>query len=393
MYLPGLDFPLRTVREGLVEILVPAEEARAPRRAPVFYNPAMRLNRDIAVLCLRVFIKRSGRPARICEPLCGCGVRGIRFALEAQDVAEVVMGDLNPNAVLLAEENVRRNDVAHLVSVSRSDANVLLTSLSAPGGRCDLIDLDPFGSPSPFMDSAVRALRNGGLLALTATDMAPLCGVHKEACMRKYGGVPLRVGYCKELALRLLLGALARVAASHDMGIRPLLGHATDHYVRAYCIIERGQGKANKSVSELGYVLHCPSCLEREVRKGLAIPLEEECPSCGSRRQISGPLWAGGIFDPSFCRDLLGELGGTPWVGRRARKLLSTILEEAEGPPTYFPIHRICDALQTTTPPIDRLVEELRARGWFASRTHFDPQGIRTDAPARELVKLIQATV
>ena len=58
--------------------------------------------------------------------------------------------------------------------------------------RYNVIDVDPYGSPTRFLDSAVRALKNGGLIALTATDMAVLCGVKALVCTRKYFGKPLR---------------------------------------------------------------------------------------------------------------------------------------------------------------------------------------------------------
>ncbi len=389
---PGdLGFPLKPVREGLAEVLVPAEEIRAPRKAPVFYNPVMTLNRDIAVLALRVFARQASRPVRACEPLCGCGIRGIRFALEVPGVTEIVMGDLNPNAVKLSQENARRNGVEKRVEVMLSDANVLMTSYSAPGGRFDYVDLDPFGSPAPFMDSAVRAIRSGGLLALTATDMAPLCGVHVRACMRKYGAVPVKVGYAKELAVRIMLGALARVAAAHDVGIRPLLAHATDHYARAYCLLVRGQGKANESVAKLGYVLHCPSCHEREVIPGLAAQLEAKCPVCGyPSRLMAGPLWVGELFDASFCHEVAEEAARVPWISRRAGRLLELVAGEAGGPPTYYALAKLCDALELSVPPVRELVGALRERGWWAARTHFDPQGVRTNAPANEVIRAIK---
>lgn len=381
---------LKAVREGLADILVPAEEVRAPRKAPVFYNPRMALNRDIAVLVLRAYSKRLGRPVEACEPLCGCGVRGIRLALEVPGVDEVVMGDLNPRAVELSKANVKRNGVEDKVSVVLSDANVLLTSRSAPGRRLDYVDLDPFGSPAPFLDSAVRALKSKGLLAITATDMAPLCGVHPLACARKYGAIPIRAGYSKELAVRIMLGALARVASAHEVGIRPLLSHATDHYARSYCVLLRGQGRANESIAKLGYVAHCPSCHEREVVEGLATPIEGECPSCGSRRRVAGPLWVGELFDGDFCRDVVAELREATWVGRRARKVLELALEEASSPPTYYSLPVLCHFLNVSIPPVREVVGALRERGWLATRTHFDTQAVKTDAPAREVVEVVR---
>ncbi|CAL5369765.1 unnamed protein product [Camellia sinensis] len=38
------------------------------------------------------------------------------------------------------------------------------------------VDLDPYGSPSVFLDSAVQSVVDGGILMCTATDMAVLCG-------------------------------------------------------------------------------------------------------------------------------------------------------------------------------------------------------------------------
>ena len=34
------------------------------------------------------------------------------------------------------------------------------------------MDLDPYGTPAQFLDSAVQAVSEGGLLMVTATDMA-----------------------------------------------------------------------------------------------------------------------------------------------------------------------------------------------------------------------------
>jgi tRNA (guanine26-N2/guanine27-N2)-dimethyltransferase len=35
-----------------------------------------------------------------------------------------------------------------------------------------VIDLDPYGSAAPFVDGAVQAVKSGGLICVTCTDMA-----------------------------------------------------------------------------------------------------------------------------------------------------------------------------------------------------------------------------
>ena len=72
----------------------------------------------------------------------------------------------------------------------------------------DAVDLDPYGSPTQLLDGAVQAVAEGGLLLVTATDMAVLCGNNGEACWGKYGSYPLHRSYCHEMALRILLAAI-----------------------------------------------------------------------------------------------------------------------------------------------------------------------------------------
>lgn len=40
------------------------------------------------------------------------------------------------------------------------------------------MDLDPYGSPSQFLDTAVQAVSEGGLMLVTATDMAGAAVTH-----------------------------------------------------------------------------------------------------------------------------------------------------------------------------------------------------------------------
>ena len=68
-----------------------------------------------------------------------------------------------------------------------------------PSSRFDAIDLDPYGSASTFLDSAVQAVSDGGILLVTCTDMGVLCGNHSEACFGKYGSMSLKAKFCHEM--------------------------------------------------------------------------------------------------------------------------------------------------------------------------------------------------
>ncbi len=379
------SFPTEIVEEGRVSVVIPKMEGRkyAPSRAPVFYNPVMELNRDLAVLALQAYQRMMGRKLLVCEPFTGCGIRGLRFATEVEGIEKLILGDINPLAAELTRFNIERNELTNRVSVVRKDANTLLGEHAAPRKRFDFIDLDPFGSPAPCLDSAVRALRSGGLLALTATDLAPLCGVHPRACIRKYGGKPLRTEYCHELAVRLLMGCLIMTAARHGIGVEFPFGHSTDHYIRVYAQVQYGARKADGSVQRMGYVPHCFTCLHRETVKGIVPRLKSECPQCGSPLNVAGPLWLGKMFDKAFCVSMEKEVAGRSLRQEKAiLKLLSLIRGEAEGPATYYVTDKVCEKLGVSTPPLITVLETLKNEGFQAVPTHFNSKGFKTDAPA-----------
>lgn len=76
----------------------------------------------------------------------------------------------------------------------------------------DVVDLDPYGTATPFLDSAVQSVTDGGepphdhssfnlvgLLCVTCTDMAVLAGSHPETCFAKYGSSTVKGAFCHEM--------------------------------------------------------------------------------------------------------------------------------------------------------------------------------------------------
>jgi len=392
------DFPTETIKEGKVEALVPRLEAfkrlpsdYAPSKAPVFYNPVMELNRDVAVLVLQAYQRIVSREITACEPLTGCGLRGIRFAAEVEGVKKIVMNDISEKAFRLASFNVRLNGLAGKATVKHEEANLLLSRHSAPHRRFDAIDIDPFGSPVRFLDSAVRALRDGGLIALTATDMAPLCGVHPRACVRKYGGKPLRTEYCHELAVRLLAGCLTTTAAKHNIGVNVVFSHRAEHYVRTYATIRYGAKNADESIKNMGYLLHCFKCFHREkVETMFAVQRSDRCNECGSKLNIAGPLWLSRLFDARFCELMENEAHRRRLrLAQKIQRMLAVIGTEVEAPITYYVVDRLCDSLNLPVPPVKKVVEALTREGFQASLTHFSSRGIRSNAPASKIREIL----
>ncbi len=392
------EFPNQTVLEGKVRVVVPDLKAYgvvpsdyAPSRAPVFFNPVMEFNRDFSVLALQAYQRKMNKELSICEPLAATGVRGLRYAAEVEGTKSVESGDINEHSVKLAAYNIMLNNMQDRVQIKHKDANLLLIEHSAPKKRFDVVDIDPFGTPVPHLDSAVQALRNNGLLAATATDMAPLCGVHAKACIRKYGGKPLRTEYCQELAVRLLAGTIATVSAKHDIGVQVLFSHCSDHYIRVYSQISYGAQKADEALRKMGYVLHCFSCLHREITSKPFPETALKCPECGGKMEHAGPMWIGEIFNSQFISEMTKEISQRALkTSNKITKLLALTKDEAEMPPTYYVLDRLSGKFGLPAPATAAFFGALHAEGFKAVGTHFNSRGVRTNAPASVMQKILR---
>lgn len=114
------------------------------------------------------------------------------------------------------------------------DAIDLQNQMRAERNHFDVIDLDPYGTAIPFLESAIGCLANGGLLAVTFTDMAVLCARRPHVCSYKYGAAPLPNKYCHEMALRMVLHMISQMANRHGRVIEPLISLTVDFYIRLF---------------------------------------------------------------------------------------------------------------------------------------------------------------
>ena len=355
------------VREGGVEVRVPADSA-GERGEDVFFNPEMELNRDLTVAVLRAFRDREPQAETYLDATAATGIRGVRAAADSW---AVTCCDTDSDAVELCRANLRANDLSGRVRTR--DANVELHS-----NRYDVVDLDPFGSPAPFADAAVRGTAR--LLCVTATDTAPLCGAHFEAGVRRYEAVPRNTEYHPEMGVRILLSFLARTAARRDVGVTPLLTHATRHYVRTYLALDRGARPANASIDGLGYLVHCPECLYREAESGLIPHPPSDCPNCaGENVLVAGPVWVDPVHDRSFVATARDEVDPTMGTADRVRRLLHTLEGELETP-THYDQHRLCKRWSRPANAMDEFLAALRTAGHEASRAHYSGTAFKTTA-------------
>ena len=365
---------MRKIVEGRTRLQVPLDEKGRPR---VFFNPRMKLNRDICVLIVKGLMNEEN--VTFLDLLAGTGAKGLRVAKEAG--CRVILNDASRAAYEVIKLNASLNGLD--VEVCNRSANLLLQERR----DFNFVDIDPFGTPVSFLDNAVLSLGRHGYLGVTATDTAPLCGVYPGACLRKYLSVSLRTEFCHELGLRILSGYVARTAAKYGKGVRCLLSHYREHYFRVYFEVRGGRRRADHSLGDVGYLYYCPSCLDRRYRKE-PLPRAGVC-VCGERYRVAGPLWLGETVDKKFCTKLVDGAGAEKRGMGEALGTLLLLNNEAETP-FYYDLHFFCRQLKIEVPPMERVLEELRTRGYEATRTHFSPTAVKTDADAAVLRELLE---
>lgn len=380
----------RIIVEGTTKISVPVPPPDAnfpPSAAPVFYNPEMELNRDINVAATAAFVERllsrkdiKREEIRYVDAFSASGIRGLRIAGEVG--IHATMNDWSPEAFELIKENINLNGLEEKAQATRKNANALLHEQ-----KFHIVDIDPFGTPAPYLDASVTSAQ--GMLSVTATDTAPLCGAHLNSGIRKYAAVPLNTEYHSEMGLRVLLGACARELAKHEKGMLPLLSHVTRHYVRSYLEVLPGTKQADRTMKSMGFSIYCPKCGFREHVYGLAVHIDQGCPACGALTKIAGPLWLGPFKEPEFCNEVISELEAHPLNTKDKAKKIITFCRDELDIPMFYDQHVICKELGVSAIGIESLVEALRASGFEASRTHFSGTSFKTDAPITEIKKII----
>ncbi len=325
------------VKEGKVKIFAPYVNEKGPGKVEgVFYNREMVFNRDSTI-----FLLHNIRVKNALDALAATGVRGLRIAREIG--MSVTINDSNPDAYRIIKMNVEMNDVD--AEIVNRDANSLMAER-----RFDYVDIDPFGTPVPFIDMSLRCAR---IIGISATDTATLSGRKKKIETRYLAKIDRMMGN-HEIGIRVLLGYIARMAARFDLGIEPILSFWWKHSYRVYVRLRKGMKYARKSLETV------------------------------KMTELGGPLWVGDIHDLDFLRN--AKIPDLP-SGKVFKKYLE--LWKNEKFFLYYDISKICSELRVSQPPIEEIIEELKNMGFEVYRTHFSPQGVRTDAPKGEIERVI----
>jgi tRNA (guanine26-N2/guanine27-N2)-dimethyltransferase len=464
-----IDSDLVSITEGKTKILIPSISLKskvATKREPVFFNFAAEFNRDISVIAYSSFLSNSNfgdqktkdkhkairNNITMADSLCGTGARGLRVAVEVPEVNQIYFNDVNPVAIDVAKKSAAINHVEAKCHFSvnevckfllggideittSSTCNTQNEKSRTTGQRFTIVDLDPFGSPASYVDCVMRSVEDGGLISVTATDTAVLCGKYPDVCLRKYYGRPLNNSYTNETALRILISLVALTSARLGICIYPLFAHSNMHYLRLYARVILSSSLANGIFENIGYLRHCFECGNRTVSS--TQNLAQVCELCAGTFATAGWLWTGKIYDKGYVREMIAKTSSASRDGnnkandtvveevdenikinrdeskahnndinentmsnrapirktklqKMLQRLFSKCLSEHDDIPYYFTSDEIASKLKMSPPSLDKVVESLSKAGFRTSQTGLNPTAFKTEAKINEIMTIFR---
>ncbi|KAF2727168.1 TRM-domain-containing protein [Polyplosphaeria fusca] len=380
---------------------------------------------------------RSYRPDfRILDALSATGLRALRYAKEIPSATAITANDMSSKATESIALNIQHNQLNDKITAHTGNAIAYMYGFVDSKIGYDVIDLDPYGTAAPFIDAAVQALNNDGLLCVTCTDSAIFASHgYLEKTYSQYGGLPLKGVPCHEGGLRLLLHAIASSAARYGKAIEPLLSLSIDYYIRVFVRIRKAPNEVKLLAGKTMIVYHCDSGCgswstqflarnrPQDNRNGdtfykhtfaQAPSSGEFCEHCGFKRHLSGPMYGGPLHNTAFIERMLAHLqqadADTYQTNERIVGMLHTAMEEMtygvetdkrsgsektkqlnsliprvdpaelDLHPFFFIPSALAKVITCQAPPTSAVRGALMRAGYRVTMSHCKPGSIRTDA-------------
>ncbi|KAH7077537.1 S-adenosyl-L-methionine-dependent methyltransferase [Paraphoma chrysanthemicola] len=371
----------------------------------------------------------------ILDALSATGLRALRYAKEIPFATDITSNDMSQNAVDSIKLNVKHNKLDDKIKPKTGNAIAYMYSYCDRKGY-DVIDLDPYGTAAPFLDSAIQAINHDGLLCVTCTDSAIFASHgYLEKTYSQYGGLPLKGEPCHEGGLRLLLHAIASSAARYGMAIEPLLSLSIDYYIRVFVRIRKSPNDVKLLAGKTMIVYHCDSGCgawstqflarnkvtsnkngEKFYKHSFAPApsADEHCKHCGFKTHLSGPMYGGPLHNVGFVQRMLAQLNEVdretyPTMDRmegmlhtameeitfgakqekangvNEAKVLNPLIPKADPAeidrhPFFFIPSSVSRVLHCSAPPLAPLRGAIRHAGHRVTMSHCKPGSIKTDA-------------
>ncbi|XP_047320120.1 tRNA (guanine(26)-N(2))-dimethyltransferase isoform X2 [Impatiens glandulifera] len=334
-----------------------------------FFREESATGRDLGVLAASLY-KNSKGSLRILDALCGCGIRSLRYLVEAK--ADFVLAndgnDENRNVILKNLSTVPRGfgDDRRWYA-THFDANRLMMERFLQNDYFDLVDVDSFDGFS-----------SGG---------------HRpHHVLDSYGSYICRLPYPNEIGLRMLIGGVVREAAVLGYHVTPLFSNYSFHGPVFRVMLRLNHQKLLDN-RHYGFIGYCNKCGHSQT-----ISWEElghiHCPCGEADVAVSGPLWIGPLHDRGYVSAMLDLAENWGWTtgekGTGLGKLLNQMVDESDPRLSvgYIKLDKIAKHAKVNSPSVQIFMSTLQKEGYAVSRSHIVSNAVKTNCPMATCVKI-----
>ena len=408
--------------------------------SPVFHNVAMANNRTRSVLLLGLAIRNkwllNEGKLRVLDGLAASSLRSRRWLNELPpELAEqldIISVDRDEESISWAlanhEKHPPNNSNSEQLSIQKGDLRQIVYS-----GGWQWVDIDPYGSPIPFLDSAMQNLARKAILQVSATDTAALCGTYPQVTRRRYAAYAVNDTVTHDTAMRILLGNIALCAAKHERSIEPLMSVFDGHHTRVSVLVTPGKKNASNVYENLGWRVNEPDkkTIDASIKAGLhsfgcaktpqprvLLPYNSP-PESLANGKVSGPLWIGPLARKDVLEQLTEEyaleicgiskekdehiISLAGWkdedIEKSNRGVIRSIKrlhdsKDAVGTNGLVTMDELPQWIDIGGPPSPKkLVVALKEQGFKASISVISTPAVQTNAQWDELIKIVKTII
>ncbi len=181
----------------------------------------------------------------------------------------------------------------------------------------------------------------------------------------------------EELGLRNIIAYCIKEAAKYEKALEVLIAYTDKHYYKIFFRTIEGRQRAENALLKLEYLKIDKKTQDIQIQK-----YESE--------ETVGKTYTGPLKDEHFMIELRDHTKKLLKEKGEADKLISKIMQEDDIVGHYNP-HKLQKAFKLKNEKkYDYIIEQIKEKGYKASRPHNNRFGIKTNASGKEIVKIIK---
>nr|XP_013811778.1 PREDICTED: TRMT1-like protein isoform X4 [Apteryx mantelli mantelli] len=371
-----------------------------PQKTDSYFNPKMKLNRQL-IFCALAVLAEERKPIECLDAFGATGIMGLQWAKHLRSSVKVTINDCNENSVTMIRENCHLNKMKVILNAKEDDTDEAIEDGEETIGTIEVTKMDA---------NVIMHLRSFDFIA------AARCNK----------GIEVLLAVALEHFVLVVVRVLRGPSPADDSAKK------IKYLIHCQWCEERIFQRESNMVEENPYQ---------------QLPCDCYGSMPGKTAVVLGPLWSGALFNTGFLRRMLFE--AVQYGLEETQPLLKTLVCEAEcttlkqfsihsstdenkqeecgvyiktpdtsaesylvhgkrksnevirntpkrqkcensaeHPAFYYNIHRH-SIKGMNMPKVNKFLSYLSEAGYRVSRTHFDPMGVRTNAPLAQFKTIL----